>query len=158
MNCFACGSPMKGEKRNHRYTESGLPNVELVAVPVFRCTKCDEEEVSIPAILELHRVIAQSLLLKRQRLAPAEIRFLRKYLGENQVSMAQTLGVAPETVSRWEGGHQMMDVPAEKLLRMVAATKAPVARYERELASVAVAKQRNTPMRVRREAEGWRVA
>lgn len=149
---------MKGAKKNHKYTESGLPNVELVAVPVIRCTRCDEEEVAIPDIVDLHKVIARSLVLKRPRLAPAEIRFLRKFLGANQVALGQVLGVAAETISRWEGGHQGMDVPAEKLLRMVAATRASAARYERELASVAVARQRNTPMKIRRAGNGWKVA
>lgn len=40
------------------------------------------------------------------RLSGREIRFLRKPIGEKAVSLAKHLDVAPETLSRWENGHE----------------------------------------------------
>ena len=62
--------------------------------------KCGEHEVAIPRIEDLHRTIAQAVIAKRERLTPAEIRFLRKFLGWSGADFAAHVGTTPETVSR----------------------------------------------------------
>ncbi|MCL4818899.1 MAG: helix-turn-helix domain-containing protein [Vicinamibacteria bacterium] len=158
MTCVLCGGKQRADKKDHQYTESGLPNVRLVGIGVLTCTKCGDEEVVIPAIADLHRVLARSLVLKAEQLAPAEIRFLRKHLGWNQSALAASLGVAVETISRWENNQQRMEIPAERLLRWLAARKTPVEHYERELPTVAIKKRRGSPVSVERRRSGWRVA
>jgi putative zinc finger/helix-turn-helix YgiT family protein len=116
---------------NHRYTESGLPNVVLVGVEVRRCPKCGESMVAIPHIEELHRALAMTLIRQAGRFTPSEIRFLRKWLGWSGIDFANHMGVAPETVSRWESvdNPKPMGGTAERLLRLAVAHGQPIDEY-----------------------------
>jgi putative zinc finger/helix-turn-helix YgiT family protein len=120
---------MRMRRGKHRYDACGLPGVTLVGVAVSRCPQCDEVEVSIPNIEGLHKVIARALARKLARLTPAEIRFLRKYLGFSSADFAQLMGVRSESVSRWEHGRAAMGISAERLLRMLAVTREPLSEY-----------------------------
>jgi len=129
MLCLNCGAPMETHRENYHYTASGLPHVTLQQVEVSRCTVCGETEVAIPHIEALHRAIATALVRKPARLAPEEIRFLRKYLGWSGVDFATYMGVAAETVSRWEHGTTPMGGQAERLLRVLVLNLKPVHDY-----------------------------
>ena len=129
MTCTICGGQMKTRRENYRYEASGLPHITLKGVEVRRCQQCGETEVAIPAIEELHREIASALIRKRARLAPAEIKYLRKFLGWSGMDFAQRVGATAETVSRWEHGKMPMGPAAERLLRLMVATEAPVSDY-----------------------------
>jgi hypothetical protein len=72
---------MKTKRENYRYEAVGLPGITLQGVEVSRCGKCGEYEIAIPRIEGLHRVIAEAVISKKDRLTAAEIRFLRKHLG-----------------------------------------------------------------------------
>ncbi len=115
MKCTTCGSKMSARRENYRYDASGLPGVTLAGVEVRRCAECGEHEVVIPSIEELHRAIVKVLVGKSERLAPTEIRFLRKYLGFSGADFAAHVGTTPETVSRWENGAAPMGVTADRL-------------------------------------------
>jgi putative zinc finger/helix-turn-helix YgiT family protein len=121
MTCFVCGSRMKTKRENYRYDAVGLPGITLQGVEVSRCGKCGEYEVAIPRIEELHRSIAQAVISKKERLTPAEIRFLRKQLGWTGAEFAGHFGAARETVSRWENGSAPMGPTADRLLRLIVA-------------------------------------
>jgi len=157
--CTVCGGTMKTKRENFRYDSSGLASVTLHGVEVSRCPKCGEIEVAIPAIEQLHRAIAGALIRKRARLAPPEIKFLRKSLGWSSTDFAQRMGTTPETVSRWEHGKMPMAPPAERLLRLMVATEAPVADYTVDVLAQLAADGR-TPRPVHlglsREPAGWR--
>ena len=131
MKCPQCRHEVVRSVENHRYTESGLSNVVLVGVEVRRCQSCGESMVSIPRIEELHCAIAMELIRQSGRLAPSEIRFLRKWLGWSGVDFARHMGVAPETVSRWESAEspKPMGGTAERLLRLAVAHGQPVDEY-----------------------------
>ena len=120
---------METRRENYHYTASGLPHVTLQQVEVSRCPVCGETEVAIPHIEALHRAIAAVLVQKRARLAPEEIRYLRKYLGWSGVDFAAHMGVTPETVSRWERGTTPMGGQADRLLRLLVVNLAPVQNY-----------------------------
>ncbi|HEX4422524.1 MAG TPA: type II TA system antitoxin MqsA family protein [Kofleriaceae bacterium] len=126
-----CRHEMVSSNENHRYTESGLSNVVLVGIEVRHCPHCGERMVSIPHIDELHRMIAMAVIRERSRLAPNEIRFLRKWLGWSGVDFAKHMGVAPETVSRWESveAPKPMGGTAERLLRLAVAHGQPIDEY-----------------------------
>jgi YgiT-type zinc finger domain-containing protein len=81
VRCLSCGKAVKSVRENHRYLESGLPNVLLVKVEMRRCPQCGEEELVIPKIEQLHRVLARAVAMNPERLTHQEVRFLRKYLG-----------------------------------------------------------------------------
>ena len=162
MKCVACGAKMKSKRENYRYEASGLSSVTLEGVEVARCPGCGETEVAIPAIEELHRVIAGALIRKRGRLAHAEIRFLRKYLGWSGADFARHMGTTPETVSRWEHGTTPMGGSADRLLRLLVATKAPMSDYRVDVLAEIGAddrRSRSRPVRLalsRDRQTGWR--
>ena len=133
MLCLICGTPMVSRRENYQYTASGLPHVTLQQIEVSRCPNCGETEVAIPHIEALHRAIATALVRKPARLAPAEIRYLRKSLGWSGVDFAAHMGVTPETVSRWERGATLMGGQADRLLRMLVVCLAPVKDYSTNL-------------------------
>jgi len=145
---------MKTRRENVKYDASGLPSVTLVGVEVSRCPECADEEVTIPNIEGLHRALALAIVSKRPRLAPEEIRFLRKYLGLSSGDFAQHIGVSPETVSRWELGRSAMGTTADRLLRMLVVTRQPVSHYPLEMLKD-VAQEDPRPLRVgMKSAEG----
>jgi len=129
MTCIQCGGRLTTKPENYRYTASGLPNVTLIGVDVRRCSKCGDHEVVIPRIEELHRVLAASVVRQVSRLTKEELRFLRKYLGYSGVDFAKLIGVAAETVSRWENGKEKIGPTTEKLIRMLVVHTQPSRRY-----------------------------
>lgn len=129
MNCIQCGGKLTTKPENYRYTASGLSNVTLVGVDVRRCSKCGDHEVVIPRIEELHRVLAASVVRQVSRLTKDELKFLRKYLGYSGVDFAKVIGVAAETVSRWENGKEKIGPTTEKLIRMLVVHTQPNRSY-----------------------------
>ena len=159
--CLVCGGSTKTRREKHyRYTECGLPNVIIEdAVRVTTCERCGETYTSLPAIEQLHRQIAAAVIRKRGRLAPAEIRFLRKGLGWSGVDFAKRTGTKPETVSRWENGKVLMGPQADRLLRVLVAKETPVVEYSVDvLAQVAADDGPATPVRVelKKGPKGWK--
>jgi len=128
MKCIECGGTMKTRRENYRYDTSGLP-VTLTGVEVSRCPKCGAQEVAIPRIEDLHRVIALAVISKTSRLAPQEIRYLRKFLDWSGAQLARHVGVDVSTVSRWENGQQAMGPVADRLLRMIVGCRQPGQSY-----------------------------
>ena len=159
--CLTCGGRTKTQREKHyRYTECGLPNVVIEgAVKVTTCGRCGETYTSIPAIQGLHRQIAAAVIRKRGRLAPAEIRFLRKWLGWSGVDFAKRIGTKPETVSRWENARTAMGPSADRLLRLLVAKETPVMEYSVDvLAQLAADDRAARPVRVELEKgpKGWK--
>ena len=133
MNCMQCGGKTTTARENFAYSSSGLPNITLVGVEVSRCRQCGEFEVSIPRIEDLHRAIALAVVRKPAPVTPAEVRYLRKWLGWSGMDFAAHIGVAPETVSRWENGGLAMRAAADRALRLMVVTRAPLQDYSLEL-------------------------
>ena len=121
MKCTECGATMKTRKENYPYDECGLKHVTLVGVEVSRCPKCGNYELSIPRIEGLHRLLARVLIDKVTRFTGSEIRFLRKSLGWSGADFARHMGVADETVSRWENDAAPIGPQADRLLRLMVA-------------------------------------
>lgn len=156
MKCDACGEPMTSARENYSYTASGLPYVTLVGVEIRRCKACGEHEVVIPKIEQLHRAIAVAVVGKRPRLTAPEVRFLRKYLGWSGADFAKHMGVTAESVSRWENEREQMSPVADRLLRLMVMTRAPVSDYD--LDALAALEDEASPVRLRVEPAkgGWR--
>ncbi len=130
MKCDGCGGPATTERNAvRRYTIGGLSHVELHGVEVTTCPGCGKEELAIPRIGQMHRVLAEAFVTQRRMLAPVEIRFLRKHIGLSAADFAQRMGVARETVSRWENGAKPMGATADRLLRLLVVTHEPTECY-----------------------------
>jgi putative zinc finger/helix-turn-helix YgiT family protein len=120
--CAMCGSKMnKTMDSSFHYTNCGLPKVFLKGILTHKCTNknCGEEEITIPNIEELHQVIASKIASQVNKLQPEEIRFLRTHLGFSGIDFAESIGVSPETVSRWEKGSVNMKEASERFLRVL---------------------------------------
>lgn len=100
INCMECGIALEISREDRPYGD-GL-NVIIKDQEVRRCPDCGEEEVVYPVVEKLHKLIAQALVRKRGQFTPAEIRFLRTYLGLSSRDFANVMAVTPESVSRWE--------------------------------------------------------
>ena len=158
MKCIMCGNKtMQASREDYIYDRHGVA-VTLVGIRMLRCSSCGEEDVEIPRIAELDRVIARHLIERTGHLVGAEIRLLRKFLGRSGADFAELIGVAPETVSRWENGHQMMDRGHENTLRLLAARSAPIDDY-RVWDALRAIDQHTEPksqvIRLRPEADTW---
>ena len=158
MKCPECGTPMKTRKENYRYDECGLKYVTLVGVEVARCPHCGNYEISIPHIEGLHRLLAKVLIEKSTRFTGDEVRFLRKSLGWSGSEFAKHMGVAEETVSRWENDAAPIGPQADRLLRFLVAQGRLTANYPAErLKHIDLKKATATKMTLATRKEQWTV-
>jgi YgiT-type zinc finger domain-containing protein len=118
MRCAQCDHDMEKTTGIHRYDESGLKNVMLMDVPMYKCASCGETEVEIPAMEELHCLIGLFVLYQPNRLGSAEVRYLRKHMGYSQDELASYIGVARGTITRWESSGAIR-VDQDKALRQL---------------------------------------
>lgn len=160
--CDECGHAMRVEPNAiRRYDFGGLPHVTLRGLRVSRCPKCGAEEIAIPRIEQLHRVLATHFLNQTRPLAPAEVRFLRKYIGLSTADFARCAGVTRETVTRWETGAVVIGAVADRLVRLLVATSTPVEDYEAKDALCGIEQSRRTakrpaPFALTASPDGWR--
>jgi transcriptional regulator with XRE-family HTH domain len=75
----------------------------LSEVSGFACERCDAKYLLGPALARFELQIA-AMLPSIGANDGASFRFMRKALGMKAASLAEILGVAPETISRWENG------------------------------------------------------
>jgi len=156
MKCAECGGSLKVTGDTHRYAESGLPNVVLHGVQVRTCGTCGEEEVAIPNIAGLHRCIAAMLVTRKSALAAAEFRFLRQYLGQSSMDFAKTLGVTPETLSRWENSKRDIPPVVDRVVRLLVVTTQPRTDYSADmLAKIRPTAPKHARMELRLRGDGW---
>ena len=160
--CGECGGTVRVEKNAvRRYDLGGLPHVELHGVEVARCGACGAEELGIPRIEQLHRVLATHLINQPRLLAPVEVRFLRKHIGLSAADFATCMGVSRETVSRWQTGKKPLGAQADRLVRLLVATSTPITDYTAKDALAAIDSSRPAPKRparlaLRASPDGWR--
>lgn len=96
---------VKHDGRAYEFTIDGLP--------VAKCQVCEEVEFT----LETDDAISHALREKLGLLQPAQIRGLRAGRFTQQ-ELADLLGTAPETISRWETGAVIQSRAMDKLLRL----------------------------------------
>jgi putative zinc finger/helix-turn-helix YgiT family protein len=119
MMCTECGKGRMEEIILPEHTEDlGGIKVKLIdTVRVHRCDKCDEQETEIPDLRGLARAVAIARALYPVQLSGKDVKFMRRALDMTQKKFAEAMEITPETVSRWEGGHQGTGGLAEKLVR-----------------------------------------
>lgn len=159
MKCPECRTLTTSTQEAYKDRECGLSYVTLRNVTIDRCPSCGEVVVSIPRISELHKVLSFAVASKPSRLEGAEIRFLRKYLGWSGVQFANIMGVAPETVSRWENDSTPMGQTAERMIRLMVFRLEPVEKYPTEdLAALGNEEEEKFSLDILPTKNGWSVA
>ena len=103
----------------YHYTECGLDHVFIEGAGEFD-DHAGKESVTIPAIGQLHRVIAEGIVTRPAKMTGQELRFLRTEMGLTQAQLAAVLKVTLLTVSRWERNESPVNDAAEMLIRLLA--------------------------------------
>jgi len=156
MKCADCGGKLKITGSTHRYAESGLPSVVLHGVQVRKCQECGAEEVAIPNVAGLHRCIAEMLVARKSALNAVELRFLRQFLGHSSKDFAKTLGVAPETLSRWENASRDIPSVVDRVVRLLVVNTPPRTDYSADmLANIRPTAPKHARMALRLRRDGW---
>lgn len=153
--CTVCGSPFRPATREALTFDWGV-EITLMDLEVHRCSKCDEYEYEIPRMEELTADVADFVAKKIGKLAPGEIRFLRKYLGLSGADAAKRLHVSAETMSRWENGVRPMAPTAERLLRLLALKDRPILDYEK-FDATGINPPISERLKARMDEDGWAV-
>lgn len=118
--CTECGQRQRPERRVVDYAESGLNNVQLINVPVWVCPS-GHEEVEIPAVTQLHELLAYLIIRKPAVLSGPEIKFLRRRIGIQAKDFAQRIGLTPVALSRFETGSRQLGRRTDLLIKLAAA-------------------------------------
>lgn len=118
MICPECGRQPRYTVERYQYRESGLDNVFVDGVGIFRCV-CGQEYIQLPGAQEVHNQVASALLTKTSLLTGPEARFLRKWLRLTSDELAKALGYTRVSVSRRE--NKGLTVATDRSLRLFAA-------------------------------------
>ena len=116
--CPKCEIEMYVETGRYHYIESGLNNVYVDNITIYKCP-CGESVASLFQVGNLNDLIAKTVLRKPSLLNGNEIKFLRKNLHMPAKSLAQKLGVAITTYSKWENDKQNHDKRNDRLVRAI---------------------------------------
>lgn len=119
--CRNCGEQVIPERRNYRYTESGISNLILQGIEVADCPNCGNSDVIIPRMAKIHRAIAQALANSPVRLTGEQLRFLRKHLGLSGDQLGRYLHTDKTKISKWERGEDRVGPGIDRLVRLLAA-------------------------------------
>jgi len=159
MKCTKCGVGEVVFERKIRPLDEHLPQVMVDGLEQGRCVNCNETLNSYPRWSELSRQVVASLVGKTTRLTAGEFHFLRLKIGLKAQDLAGILGVTPSQVSRWENEAAPISALADRLLRMVVATRLELPTPD--LTTIDGTRSEPLAMRVRLGSqggvEGWKV-
>ena len=127
MKCIECGSQTVSETAS-RELRADLPyKVILHEAPREVCPNCGETYDGIQAPAETFLGLAQWIARRPGRLHGSEVRFIRNALAWTQEQLGRKLGVAPETISRWETSKKPVGYQSELALRFLVLAGSKVA-------------------------------
>lgn len=102
------------EHRKVKATYEGRQyDVDVQDFPVNRCTNCGASSIGVEADDAINHALRDNL----QLLQPEEIRANRDALGMTQQRLADTIGFAAESLSRWENGSIIQSRSYDRMLR-----------------------------------------
>jgi putative zinc finger/helix-turn-helix YgiT family protein len=116
MNCPNCKKQMEEAVGNYHYTECGLDNVFLREIPLYQC-ECGSKAPILSHIDELHRLIANIVTTRDDRMSGKELKFVRKMMGMKAIDLARKLRVTKQTISNWENEKVRMSPAYDLLLK-----------------------------------------
>lgn len=107
---------------SHHYTECGLMNVYIDGIAVEMDDDGDEI-ITIPAVNELHHVIALGIVQHEKGMSGDELRFLRTEMGLTQAELANLVHRDKQSIGRWERDEIDIDSTSEAIIRRMAIEK-----------------------------------
>ncbi len=93
-----------------------MKKVVVHNMPALVCQKCGNVSM-YGGLLDQIAILLAVDLLQLQELAPMEVRYLRKLVGDTQEEFAHRLGVVRATVNRWENGAEAVKGPDAYAIR-----------------------------------------
>jgi DNA-binding transcriptional regulator YiaG len=115
--CKQCVSEMRVQGYEHVTDVAGvLVRDASGTAPV--CPECGAVELPLSRVRRYEQRAAATAMRETAEPSGAMVRYARRALGKTQVELADLLGCAPETVSRWETGS--VPIPAAMRLALVA--------------------------------------
>lgn len=106
----------------YHYVECGLNNVYISGLQ-FQKDDAGDVIITIPAINELHSLIATGIVQHEHGISGDELRFLRSEMGLTQSELAQFVHQDKQSIGRWERGEFNIDSKAEAMIRQYAIEK-----------------------------------
>lgn len=106
--CPECGGPLRAKNVDHQFNVGGA--VFSGSVHALTCAKCGEELTDGAAMAKLE--LDAAVVLTGYKPSADSIRFFRSVLNLKGKDFADLVGVAAETVSRWENGVREIDAAA----------------------------------------------
>ena len=114
--CSTCGGRMA--LRGYEHVEKvGKYKVKDATAPALQCAKCDDVELTLEQLAGYQRRAAAVALREAPEIDGPMVKYARRALGMKQVELAEHIGCAPETLSRYETGTQ---IPRQVKLAIVA--------------------------------------
>lgn len=148
-------APLESKMTSHHYTECGLQNVYIDGLsPVF--DDVGDEVIIIPAINELHKMIALGIVSHKHGITGDELRFLRTEMGYTQAELAVIVHHEKQSIGRWERGEYEIDSSAEAIIRKLAIEKLCLTEPSgiEELSKRSVPSAKLQPINIRKTDQG----
>ena len=121
LACVECGATMRAEKGDFKFTITPRWAVTIADSELHTCPRCGTHEGTVVKASALERKIAAEVLRKASPLAPDEVKFLVESFDWTKRQVAARLGIAPETLSRYEQGAYRISPAVDRLLRLMVA-------------------------------------
>ncbi len=119
--CVECGATMRTEKGDFKFTITPRWAVTIADSDLHTCPRCGNHEGTVVKASALERKIAAEVLAKDSPLVPDEVKFLVESFDWTKRQVAARLGIAPETLSRYEQGAYRISPAVDRLLRLMVA-------------------------------------
>lgn len=107
---------------SYHYTECGLQNVFIDGLE-FVFDDEGDEIITIPAVNDLHQVIALGIVSHEHGISGDELRFLRTAMGYTQAELATLVHHDKQSIGRWERDEYSIDSSAEAIIRRLSIEK-----------------------------------
>jgi DNA-binding transcriptional regulator YiaG len=118
-----CGGELKpAALENYDFSGYCGFSVLLKGVPGLKCSKCSGETIDGGIINALLKIMVVEVTKVESRLPADEAKFLRRILGATQQELANRMGIARETVAKWECGEQPISPQHDLILRVIVLT------------------------------------
>lgn len=127
MKCIECGTETEGQRRDREMLLDLPYKVVVQDAPFEKCPNCGAEYEGLENPTETLAVLARWISRRPGRLHGTEVRFIRNSLAWTQAQLGRKLGVAPETVSRWETSSKPVGYQSELALRFLVLAGSQVA-------------------------------
>lgn len=118
MTCELCGAA-RATLGEHAVRRTFGELVVSVTVPAEVCDACGESLIADDDLARVEHAVTRALV-SAGSMHPNALRWLRKAADLRSMDLAELLGVAPETVSRWEHGSRTIDRAALALVASLA--------------------------------------